>query len=132
MNNPSITQFLTAKKFAVVGASSNRNKFGNMILRCYIENNLTVYPVHHMETTIEGLSCYKTINELPSDVESISIITPPSITEQVVIDAVNKGIKNIWMQPGSQSQTAIDYCLKHNINLISDGSCLLITLNFTH
>ncbi|OQY16212.1 MAG: CoA-binding protein [Desulfobacteraceae bacterium 4572_35.1] len=125
-----INDFLTATVFGVVGASTNRAKFGNKVLRCYQNNELRVIPVHPSEQQIEGIDCVATINDLPTDVVSISIITPPHITEKIVVDAAAKGIKNIWMQPGAESSVAIQYCQDHNINVIADGSCLLVVLKY--
>jgi predicted CoA-binding protein len=58
------------------------------------------------------------------------VITPPAVTEQVVVQAAAKGIKNIWMQPGAESPRAIAYCREQGINVIADGSCLLVVLGF--
>jgi predicted CoA-binding protein len=125
-----IAKFLSAKAFAVAGASSNRNKFGNKVLRCYIQNNKTVYPVNLHESTIEGLICVDKIEKLPSNVKSLSIVTPPAITEQLVEQAIQKGIKNIWIQPGAESEVAILNCKRHKINYIAHGPCILVELKF--
>ena len=123
-----IELFFTSPAFAVVGASTNRTKFGNKVLRRYQEHNKIVYPIHPLETEIEGLQCLKSIAELPLDVQSISIITPPAITEKIVDEAFKHGIKNIWMQPGAQSELAIQKCCDYGINVIGDGRCLLVTI----
>jgi len=52
------------------------------------------------------------------------------VTEQLVPLAIAKGIENIWMQPGAESPAAIELCRKHNINVIADGSCLLVELGY--
>ena len=127
-----IEQFLSSSAFGVIGASANRAKFGNMVLRCYQQNSRIVYPVHPLLDKVEGLSCLKSISELPSEVKSISVITPPQITEQVVEQANAHGIKNIWMQPGAESLLAIQKCLDYGINVIADGSCILVLLGFPH
>lgn len=129
MNND-IENFFHSKAFAVIGASTNRSKFGNKVLRCYIQNNKTVYAVNPNETLIEGVTCYKSLNELPGEVESISIITPPSATEKIVDQAIEKGIKNIWMQPGAESQQAVNKCKSHHINVIAGGPCILVYFGF--
>lgn len=125
-----ITTFLNSNAFAVIGASTNRAKYGNKVLRCYLQHDKKVYPVNPRADLIEGVTCIHTIAELPPDVKSISVITPPKITEQVVDDAIAKGIQNIWMQPGAESQLAIDKCKQHNINVIADGACILVVLGF--
>ena len=103
-----IEEFLQAGVFGVVGASADRSKYGNRVLRCYLMNGRLAVPVNPKEEKIEGIPCVASVAELPPEVESISVITPPSVTEQVVAEAAAKGIKNIWMQPGAESQRAID------------------------
>lgn len=125
-----IERFLAAKKFAVAGASADRSKYGNKVLRCYRMNGLDAVPINPKEATIEGIACVASVGQLDADVESLSIITPPRITEEIVEAAIAKGIKNIWMQPGAESRTAIDRCRERGINLIADGSCLLVVLGY--
>jgi predicted CoA-binding protein len=125
-----IQQFLSSQAFGVAGASSNRDKYGNKVLRVYLQNHKKVYPINPKEKMIEGIACISTVNDLPGDVESLSIITPPPITEKIVEQAIAKGIKNIWMQPGAESPAAIANCQKNNINVIADGSCILVKLHF--
>lgn len=125
-----IEKFFRSPSFAVVGASTNRNKFGNKVLRCYLQHHLTVYPVNPDESIIENLKNYKKINDLPEEVKSISIITSPAITETIVNEAIQKGIKNIWMQPGAESSTAIKKARENNINVIAGGPCILVELGF--
>ena len=125
-----ITAFLQAEAFGVVGASSNRDKYGNKVLRCYQQRGRTVIPVNPREKTIEGLACVAGVADLPSTVTSISIITPPAITEQVVDAAIAHGIRNIWMQPGAESAAAVAACEAQGINVIADGSCLLVVLGY--
>jgi len=123
-----IKKFLASPAFAVIGASNNRDKFGNKVLRCYITNQKTVYPIHPIEKEVEQLRCLKSVAELPDTVESISIVTPPLLTEKIIGQAITKGIKNIWMQPGAASQTAVDECTKNGINVIANGPCILVEL----
>ena len=125
-----LEQFLAAPMFAVVGASTNRDKYGNKVLRCYQQNNRPVIPVHPKEKRIEGIDCVASIADLPAEVESLSVITPPKITERIVEQAAAKGIKNIWMQPGAESPAAVQYCEEQGINIIADGICLLVVLRY--
>jgi predicted CoA-binding protein len=125
-----IAEFLAAPAFGVAGASKNRDKYGNKVLRCYQLNGRTVVPVNPVEAEIEGVACVKSVSELPAEVQSLSIITPPQVTEQVVEQAITRGIKNIWMQPGAQSAAAIAACEQAGINLIADGSCVLVVLGY--
>ncbi len=125
-----IEQFLAASAFGVVGASTNRDKYGNKVLRCYRQNERKVVPVNPSEAQIEGLDCVPSVTDLPDEVTSISIITPPRVTEKVVVQAAARGIKNIWMQPGAESPAAVRYCLDQGLNVIADGSCLLVVLRY--
>ncbi len=130
-NSLKIQMFFTSSAYAVIGASTSRVKFGNKVLRCYIQHNKKVFPVNPNEKIIEGLSCVNHIDDLPNDVKSVSIVTPPEITERIIDQAVKKGIQNIWIQPGAESQIAIEKCNKYQINVIAYGPCILMELGFS-
>jgi uncharacterized protein len=125
-----IKQFLEGEGFAVVGASADRSKFGNKVLRCYQMKGLKVVPVNPVTDEIEGLKCVASVSDLPEAVTSISIITPPSVTEKVVDLAIARGIRNVWMQPGAESSAAVQRCLESGVNVIADGSCILVVLGY--
>jgi predicted CoA-binding protein len=123
-------RFFQSPSFAVVDAAKNREKFGNKVLRCYLQHGKIVYPVNPRAEEIEGISCCASIADLPETVYSISVITPPAVTGQVVQEAIKKGIKNIWMQPGAESPVAVEACRLAGISVIADQSCLLQVLGF--
>jgi predicted CoA-binding protein len=125
-----IDQFLASPAFAVAGASTNRQKYGNKVLRCYLQHNRHAIPVNPNETEIEGVACVSSISDLPDEVESLSMITPPAVTATLVPLAIEKGIMNIWMQPGAEHPDAVALCRERGINVIADGSCLLVVLGY--
>ena len=71
---------------------------------------------------------YAHLAELPLVPESLSIVTPPAVTRRVVTEAINVGVKQIWMQPGAEDKTASDAARKSGIDVIDDGSCILVLL----
>jgi predicted CoA-binding protein len=125
-----IQQFLASPAFGVVGASTNRQKYGNKVLRCYLQNGKNAIPVNPNEAEIEGIPCAATISDLPANVVSISMITPPAVTAQLVPLALAKGIRNIWMQPGAEHPDAVTLCRERGVNVIADGSCLLVVMGY--
>jgi len=129
--SPQIQQFLSSAAFAVIGASSNPSKYGNKILKCYLAKDKMVFPVNPSHEMIENKKCFASIQELPNTVRSISIVTPPEITEKLIDIAIAKGIHNIWMQPGSESPLAVQKCIKSDINVIAHGPCILVELGCT-
>ena len=129
-SNEQLDKFFASKAFGVVGASANRDKYGNKVLRVYLQHGMRVIPINPREKEIEGIPCVAGVSDLPSEVKSISVITPPAVTEQVVDMAIAKGVENIWMQPGAENPVAVDKCRKNNINVIADGSCILVVLGY--
>jgi predicted CoA-binding protein len=126
-----IQQFLFSPAFGVVGASSNPDKYGNKVLRCYLQHGKRAIPVNPNDSEIERIPCVASISDLPSDAQSISMITPPAITAKLVPLAIEKGIKNIWMQPGAEHPEAVALCQEQGINVIADGSCVLVVLGYS-
>jgi predicted CoA-binding protein len=125
-----IKQFLAGKRFAVVGASKDRSKYGNKVLRAYLQNNRDAVPVNPGQDEIEGLKAYRDLASVPDEVDGVSIITPPAATEKVVEQAIARGIKHIWMQPGAESAAAIESAERAGANVIAGGPCVLVTLRY--
>jgi len=125
-----ITAFLEAGPFAVVGASVDRSKYGNKVLRCYQQHGREVYPINARAEEVEGLKAYPSLAALPVPVKAISVITPPAITEQVVRDAAAAGVTHIWMQPGAESDEAIRLAEASGMAVIADGPCLLVVMGY--
>jgi uncharacterized protein len=131
MSSPDpIKSFLSGKRFAVVGASRDREKYGNKVLRTYLQHGLDAVPINPGGGEIEGLASYPNLTALPEPVDGVSIITPPKVTEKVVDEAVQLGIKHIWMQPGAESDQAVAAAEKAGANLIAGGPCLLVVLGY--
>lgn len=125
-----IAKFLQSQAVGVVGASASPAKYGNKVLRCYLQNQKRAVPVNPVAESIEGIPCVKSVLELPDDVKSISVITPPEVTKTVVEQAIEKGIENIWMQPGAEHPDAVARAEQAGLNVIADGSCVLVVLGY--
>jgi len=125
-----ITAFLEADRFAVVGASIDRSKYGNKVLRCFQQHGREVYPINARAAEVEGLKAYPSLASLPVPVKAISVITPPAITEQVVQEAAAAGVTHIWMQPGAESNQAIRTAEALGMSVIANGPCLLVVLGY--
>ena len=125
-----IEAFLSEGPWAVVGASTDRSKYGNKVLRCYLQNGREAFPVHPKETEIEGLQAYPNLASLPEKPHGISIITPPHVTAAVVDEAAGLGIRHIWMQPGAEGEEALERAEAAGIEPIAGGPCLLVVLGY--
>ena len=125
-----IESFLAGKRFAVVGASRDRAKYGNKVLRAYLQNNLEVVPINPNSREVEGRRSFPDLKSLPDSVDGVSIVTPPDVTEQIVEQAVELGINNIWIQPGAESEQAVEHAEQSGVNVIAGGPCALVVLGY--
>jgi predicted CoA-binding protein len=126
----SIAAFLAGDTFAVAGASQDRSKYGNKVLRCYQQHGRKVFPLNPRAAEIEGLACFADVASLPEPVHGLSIITPPSVTETLVEEAAAAGIRHVWMQPGAESPRAVARARELGLGLIAHGPCLLVVLGY--
>ena len=122
-----VDAFFTSPAYVVVGVSADRKKFGNTVFRTMKEKGFTVYPVHPTQETVEGERCYKDVGSLPAEVASIVTVVPPQVTKLVVEDALAKGVKHFWMQPGSNSSAAAQAARAAGASVV-DGDCILMFL----
>lgn len=125
-----IRDYLAGGPYAVVGASTLREKYGNKVLRCYQQHGHVVHVVHPKEAVIEGVRTVPDIASLPKGLRGLSIITPPAITEKLVVEAAAAGIPRVWMQPGAESAAAIAKAQSLGMSVIAGGPCLLVAMGF--
>ena len=95
---------LEKKVWAVVGANSDREKYGNMIYRKLLARGYTVYPVNPNYDEIEGNTCYKDLSALPQKPEVIDMVVSPKRGRAILEEAARLGIRNIWYQPGTHDE----------------------------
>ena len=96
-----------AKVVAVIGASSDRRKFGNRAVRAFQQQGYTVVPINPHEAEVEGLKAYASVLDVPGPVDMASLYVPPEIGERVIEEIARKGIAEVWLNPGSESAALI-------------------------
>ena len=121
----SVNEFLAQKKIAVVGVSRNKKKFGNTIYNELKQKGYQVYPINPNLNEYEGTICYPDLLSLPEEIDAVIINVPPAQTEQVVKEVKDAGIKKVWLQQGSQSDTAVKFCEENGIDCVSN-ECILM------
>ncbi|MFI5253550.1 MAG: CoA-binding protein [Bacteroidota bacterium] len=126
-SNPA--EFIKQKTFAIIGASQNRSKYGNIVYRNLRAKGYKLFAVNPNTGTVEGDPCYTDIASLPEIVDGIVTVVPPSVTEKTVREAYAAGITRVWMQEGSESEDAIQYCRERGINVVYD-QCIMVVTNY--
>ena len=96
------------KTVAVVGASNDRHKFGNKALRAFQAEGHTVIPINPHENEVEGLKAYKSVLDVPGTIDMASFYVPPEVGEQVIKEVARKGIAEVWLNPGAESDRLIE------------------------
>jgi len=122
--------FLSQSSFAVAGASTDREKYGNKVVRAYLQNKKTVYPINTKVSEVEGLKAYPDVSSVPAEEFALSIVTPPAVTLQVVRQALKLGVRYFWMQPGAENDTAVKEAEEAGATVIHGGSCVLVALGY--
>lgn len=130
---PEIARFLAVGSFAVVGASADRAKYGNKVLRCYAQHSLPVVAVHPKLANVEGrpghpslVAAARAVGKVPA----VSIVAPPAAAGAIVADAIAAGVRHLWFQPGAEDAGAIAAARAAGLEVIANGPCLLVALGF--
>ncbi|OIO75099.1 MAG: hypothetical protein AUJ85_04115 [Elusimicrobia bacterium CG1_02_37_114] len=120
-----IKEFLNQRNFAVVGSFRDESKYAYKILKDLIRKRCKVYPVNPNIKEVEGLKCYPSIPNISEPIDVVDIVTPPVVTEQIVKQCLQKGITRVWMQPGAESEQAINFCNDNNIKVVYNACVML-------
>jgi hypothetical protein len=95
------------KTVAIIGASADRRKYGNKAVRAFRAQGYRVVPVHPSAAEIEGLTAYASVLDVPLGIDMASLYVPPEVGERVLDALVRKGIREVWLNPGSDSPTLV-------------------------
>lgn len=140
-----VQAFLSQKRIAVVGVSEKRETGCNLAYTKFKEGGYQVYAVNPHLTSYQGAPCYPDLKSAPETPEAVFILANPTVTEAIVRECVELGVKHVWMhcmlgtKPGlgagmtSVSPTAVQLCRENGISVIP-GACpnQFINADFGH
>jgi len=125
----SVAKFLSGKRFVVAGVSRDSRQSANAILRKLARSGYEVVPVNPNAEELEGLRCYPDLQSVPGDVDGVMVATHPAIAPEVVRQAAERGISNVWFHrsfgDGSVSPEALAACEEKGIEPIVGGCPLM-------
>src|SRR6185295_16623713 len=97
-----------SRTVAIIGASSNPRKFGNRAVRAFRRQGYTVFPINPHEGQVEGMKAYASVLDVPGAIDMASFYVPPHVGEKVIVEVARKGITEVWLNPGAESDALIE------------------------
>ncbi len=131
MNPLNLVEFLkTNPKIALVGATNDKSKYGNVILHDLINKGFTVFPVNPRAQTIDGFKAYKNLEELNQEqkIDLIVFVVPPKITLQNLEIALKLNLKKVWIQPGAGDENVREFLENNHFEYLMDA-CVMVMSN---
>jgi len=124
-----VHDFLAQKRIAIAGVSRNKGKHpaANLIYDRLKTTGHEVFAVNPHMQTFAGDRCYPNVQSIPGSVDGVVIVTRPDLTDRIVHDCVDAGVRRVWMhqsmgKASSVSPAAVEYCRAHDISVIA-GAC---------
>jgi uncharacterized protein len=117
------------KTVAIIGASNNRQKFGNKAVRAYLQQGYTVYPVSLSEGEVEGVPAYRSIRDVPGRPDMVSVYIPPQRLLKILPEIAAKGCDELWLNPGAESPEVLAEAERLGLNAIQACSILAVGLS---
>ena len=118
------------KNIALVGATNDKNKYGNIIFHNLLNKKYPVYPVNPRADEIDGHLCYRTLEQLHSAIQRIDIINivlPPKLGLDIIDQCVKLHLDNLWFQPGAQSEEVIRKCDANGLHYSIDACIMVVS-----
>lgn len=106
------------KTVAVIGASANRAKFGNRALRAFERQGYNVIPINPNEAEVEGRKTYRSVLDVPGPIDMATVYVPGHIGVKVVEELAQKGIPEVWINPGADEANVLARARELGLNVI--------------
>ena len=123
-----MADILNKKRFAVVGASRDTHKFGYKVYRFLKNAGYTAYAVNPNAETIDGDQVYPLLDNVPEPLDCVVTVVPPEVTFEIVRQTGQLRIPHMWMQPGSESDSAVIEARAQGIDVVYGGPCIMVEI----
>lgn len=118
---------MTKPTVAILGASTNRDKFGNKAVRAFAANGFEVFPIHPSASEIEGIKAYRSVADVPvTKLDRVSLYVPPNLGVQLLDEIARKGVDQVWVNPGAESDALRDQA--HHLGLTAIYACSIVAI----
>jgi hypothetical protein len=122
--NPTPIPATNSRTVAVLGASTDRAKFGNKAVRAYRQQGYRVFPVNPNAAEVEGLPAFASLRDVPVRPDLISVYLPPPVLLPLLPEIAAKGCDELWLNPGTESEEVLTEAARLGLNVIQ--ACSLI------
>lgn len=116
-------------RIAVVGASNNPQKYGNIIVRNLAGKGYTVLPINPREKEIAGLPAWPDLASAPRPIDIVNFVTPPAVTRKVLEQVAELGLPHVWLQEGSYDDDVLAYVAQAPFKTVYDA-CIMVVSNY--
>jgi hypothetical protein len=117
------------KTVAVVGASRDRQRFGNKALRAFQAEGHTVIPINPNESEVEGIAAYGSVLDVPGVIDMATVYVQPDVALRLLDEFERKRIPEIWINPGAESEELLSEARRRKLNVIAACSIVGIGRN---
>ena len=122
-----IAALLQCKNWALVGATSNKGKFGYKIFQVMRNNGLQVFAVNPGLQEIDGQPCYASLADLPETIEAVNVVVPPKVALGILEECQRLNISKVWLQPGADTAEVVEKAKALGLQVVYDA-CIMIEL----
>ena len=127
-NKEKIDYFMDYNWLAIAGVSRDEKKFGRLVYENLKKKTDRLLPINPNIDPFEDKNWFPDIGCLPEFVDHLLVVTPPHETANVIQEAVDKGIRNVWIQNKCETKEALQIAEENDIKVVS-GYCFLMFAN---
>lgn len=124
-----VRHMLSMKNWAVAGKTHDDNKYAYKVYMKLKKHGFNVFSINPTLNSVDGDNSYKSLKDIPVVPDVISMVINPIQGRQIVEGAIEIGVKNIWFQPGAETEELINMAVKSKINVIYD-KCVLVEMEY--
>ncbi len=110
---------------AVVGATDDPSKYGNVIYRDLKKKGFVVHPVNPNRSQVDGDQTFPRLADLPETPTIVNIVVPPEVTLDILQQCRSLGLVNVWLQPGAESTAVMTFLQRHDFNYMANA-CVMV------
>ena len=120
-----IDRMLRSRRITIVGASDDPSRASYAIAAYLVGHGYEVVPVNPNHSTVLGMRCYGSLDDVPGKVEVVNVFRRPEYCDEVARQAISRGATGLWLQSGITNAEARRLAQERGIDYI-ENRCIMV------
>jgi predicted CoA-binding protein len=109
---------------AVLGASSNPDRYSYKAVEALAEAGYSVFPVHPSQEPVSGVKCHSSLGAVPEPIDTITVYMSERNSTPLIDQIIGVAPRRVILNPGAENDQLKERC--ESAGIVVQEACTLV------